>query len=406
MTSRERIFETLAHREPEELAIDFGGMRSTGIHAVAYRRLVEHLGLKLPPPRLYDVYQQLAEPQPEVVARLGGDVYQAHQRCPAFGIPIDEGWREFRMQDGTKVMAPDGYRPVPEENGTSYLYVDGVRFAAKPASSLYFDQIVHPYEHCETEADIDAVPLEPWGERELAFIERECREIWENTDKAILVSIGGNIYEAGEGDFGFENFLVYLLTEPDLMHYYFNRITDVYMTNLRNLLPRIEKYRPVLQFGDDLGTQEAPQISVQTYREMIKPYHARQFRFVRDNFPRAYVFLHSCGAIRPLIPDLIDAGVQILNPVQISARDMDPAALKREFGKDLTFWGGGANAQKTMLFGTPEQAAAEARELIGIFAPGGGFVFNQVHNIQPGIPPENILAVYDTALAYRAGKGK
>ncbi len=404
MTGRERIRETLNHREPEGLAIDFGGMRSTGIHMQAYLDLVRGLGMNLPPPKLYDVFQQLAEPQQEVLERLGGDVVQAHQRAPAFGIPIDEGWKEIRMR-GQPVLAPRGYNPVDEGGGNEYIYQNGVKWAYKPANSLYFDQVAHPYQGCETPGDVDSVPLAPLSGEDLDFIAQGVRHLYETTDKAILLAVGGNIFEAGQLDFGYEDFFVNLLAEKDLMHHYFNRLTDVYMQNLENLLPRVAEYGPVLQFGDDLGTQQAPQISPEMYREMIKPYHARQYRYVRNRFPACKVFLHCCGAVEPLIPDLIDAGVEVLNPVQITARGMDPRHLKKEYGAFLSFWGGGARTQTTMLSGTPEQNRRETRELIEIFAPGGGYVFTQVHNIQPGVPVENILAVYDTALAERSRRG-
>lgn len=401
MTSRARIIETLNHRPPDQLAIDFGAMRSTGIHAVAYHKLVQYLGMNLAPARLYDLFQQLAEPQPEMIERFGGDVVQAHQRCPAFGISIADGWKSIKLPDGTPVMAPEGYRPVIEEDGSAYIYVNGVKCARKPSASFYFDLIVHPYQDCETEADIDRIPISDFSEEDLDFLEQEVKMLYETTDKAILLPFGGNIFEAGQMDFGYENFYANLLLEPDLMHYYFNRLCESYMRNLEKLLPRVGKYIQVLQFGDDLGTQQALQVSRETYRDMIFPYHSRQYQFVQNNYPDVKVFLHSCGSIEPLIPDLIDAGVQVLNPVQLSAKNMDPVHLKKEYGKDLCFWGGGANTSQTVTNGSAEDVRRETRALIDIFAPGGGYVFTQVHNIQPGVPAENIVAVYDTALAYR-----
>ena len=197
MTSRERIVETLSHREPEELAIDFGGMRSTGIHAIGYRRLVEYLKLDLPPARLYDVFQQLAEPQAAVVERLGGDVVQAHQRCPAFGIPIDEGWKEIELSEGVRVLAPAGYSPVPEPDGGAAIYSGGVRFARKPSASLYFDQDRSP-------AAIDAVRQLPGVLRAEPF-------------RAISVTLRNRQHEKDLTIFGVE-------TDTDL-----GRIMDVHM---------------------------------------------------------------------------------------------------------------------------------------------------------------------------------
>lgn len=400
MTGRERVAASLAHREPEGLAIDFGGMRSTGIHVLAYAELVKHLGLTIEPPRMYDVFQQLAEPQMEVLERMGGDVVQAHLRCPAFGIPLDGGWKTIRMR-GHPVRVPEGYKPVMEDNGNDYIIRDGIKCGRRPAGGLYFDQVVHPYANCRSEADIDSIPLEPLSEQDIRFVTQEARHLFHNTDKAILLPFGGSIFEAGQGDFGYETFFVNLLEEPDLMHYYFNRIAGNHMKNLRMLLDSVKNYVNVIQFGDDLGTQLAPQISPETYRKMIKPYHAMQYRYVREHYPQCKVFVHSCGAIAPMIPDLIDAGAEVLNPFQLSASGMDPARLKKEFGSMLSFWGGGSDTARTMTNGTPEECRRETAALIEIFAPGGGFVFTQVHNIQPGIPPENILAVYDTALRYR-----
>ncbi len=400
MTGRERVAMSLRHEQPDQLAVDFGAMRSTGIHVLAYGQLVRRLGLALEPPRMYDVFQQLAEPQPEVLRRMGGDVVQAHMRCPAFDIPIDEGWRTIRIRE-EPVQVPKGYAPVKDEKGNEYILLNGLRWACKPVSGLYFDQIVHPCEHCGSAADIDSIPLEPLSDRDVEFVAQEAEALFRQTDKAILLAFGGSVYEAGQGDFGYEAFFLNLLSEPDLMHYYFNRLADNHMKNLQKLLPRVAGFVQVIQFGDDLGTQRAPQISRETYREMIKPYHARLYRWVRNNHPACKVFMHSCGAIAPLIPDLIDAGIEILNPVQLSASGMDPTLLKKEYGSALSFWGGGADTSRTLTFAGPRACREEARRLIEIFAPGGGFVFTQVHNIQPGIPPENVLAAYDEALSYR-----
>ena len=229
-------------------------------------------------------------------------------------------------------------------------------------------------------------------------MEQEVRDLYYGTDKAILMSFGGNILEAGETLWGFEKFFEYMMIEPDLVHAWLEKMTDAYMADLEKILPRVAPFIQVIQFGDDLGSQQSPLISPSLYREMIKPYHARLFGYVRKHYPEVKVFLHSCGAIFDLIPDLLDAGVQILNPVQISANGMDPARLKGMFGKDLVFWGGGANMQHTVLEGSLRDIEEEVSTLIDHFAPGGGFVFNQVHNIQANVSPERILAIYDTAL--------
>ena len=253
----------------------------------------------------------------------------------------------------------------------------------------------------ETENDIDKIPIPETTQEELAFIEAEVRNLHEKTDKAILLCFGGNIFEAGQINWGYEKFFIEMALRPELVHYWLQRLTDAYMRDLEKILNVTAKYVHVIQFGDDLGTQETSQLSPEMYRNIIKPYHSRQFQYVRNHYPDVKVFLHSCGAIWDLIPDLIDAGVEILNPVQISAKGMDPAKLKREYGKYLTFWGGGANMQYTVNRGSIEEIKKEVKELIEIFSPGGGYVFCPVHNIQANVSPEKIMAIYDTALDYR-----
>ncbi|HHU79619.1 MAG TPA: methyltransferase [Clostridiales bacterium] len=400
MTSRERIIEAISHREPDVLPVDFGGMRSTGISARAYKNLKDYLGIKEGTVKLYDVFQQLAEPEMEVLNLLGGDVVQLHRLAPAFDIKIDR-WKQVRLYDEFVATVPEDYSPLPNENGDLEIRDKGTVIARMPKGGFYFDQVIHPYEKVETYQDIDNIAIPEITDEELAFLEKEARKLYEQTDKAILAAFGGNIFEAGQINWGYEKFYVDLAINKDLVHYWLNKLTDAYLRDLDKYLKAVGKYINVIQFGDDLGTQQAPQISTDMYREMIKPYHQRQYEFVRNNYPHIKVFLHSCGAIYDLIPDLIDAGVEILNPVQISAKGMDPLQLKKEYGNDLVFWGGGADMQGLVNFGSIDQIKQHTRELIEIFSPGGGYVFNQVHNIQSNITPEKIMAIYKTALSFR-----
>ena len=400
MTSRERIIETLKHRKADVLAIDFGGMRSTGISAIAYNKLKDYLGIKSGQTKVYDIFQQLAEPEPEILERFGGDVVQLHRYAPSFGI-VNDGWKPGKLPDGSCCLVPKRYNPVCNEKGEQEIWDGDILLARMPEGGLYFDQVYHPYENVETFYDIDRIPIAEITDEELVYLEHEAKRLYETTEKAILGAFGGNILEAGQINWGYEKFFTNLALNPELVHYWMDKLTEVYMKDLKKYLNAVGKYIHVIQFGDDLGTQEASQISTTMYREMIKPYHKKQYEFVRNNHPDVKVFLHSCGSIYDLIPDLIDAGVEILNPVQISAKGMDPARLKRNFGKDISFWGGGANMQHTVLNSTLKDIKAEVRELIEIFSPGGGYVFNQVHNIQADIPPEKVAAIYDTALEYR-----
>lgn len=398
MTSRERIIHAINHEKYDGLAIDFGAMRSTGINAMAYNKLVKYLGYD-ECACVYDIFQQLALPSKRVVDRMGGDVMQIHRLRPAFGIDI-KSFKEATLQDGSKCTVPANYEPVRNEKGDlDLLDKDGRAIARMPQNGFYFDQIVHRFAEVTDVSQFTDADFPTVSDEELDFMEKQALDIYENTDKAILLCFGGNIFEQGQLDFGYEQFFVNIAIEKELMHEYFSRLAKAYLIDLEKILSRIGKYVNVIQFGDDLGTQLAPQISVDMYREMIMPYHKVQYCFVKEHYPDVKVFLHSCGAIFKLIPSLIEAGVQILNPVQISADGMDPVTIKEEFGKSLVFWGGGADMQRFVQTSEPEQISAHVKGLIDIWnSDGTGFVFTQVHNIQYDVPPQKVCAIYDTAL--------
>ncbi|WP_394920200.1 uroporphyrinogen decarboxylase family protein [uncultured Robinsoniella sp.] len=400
MNSRERIIAALNHRKLDVIPIDFGAMRSTGISIWAYQKLKEHLGLDTSTTKLYDVFQQLAEPEKEILDRLGADVVQVHRLAAAFGVKIDR-WKAGDNGRGIKCMVPEDYHPIPMENGELTIQRDGKVLAIMPREGYYFDQTCHPLAEAEDAGDLESFTFPVITEEEICYMEQQAKDAYENTDRAVLMEFGGNILEAGESDFGFENFFMNLLAEPELVHAYLNRLSDSYIESLKRLMPRVHQYIQIIQFGDDLGSQESTLISKEVYREMIKPYHKKIFYYIRENYPEVKVFLHSCGAILELIPDLIDAGVQILNPIQIAAKGMDPEALVERFGDDLVFWGGGSNTQVTCNYGTVEEIQAEVKKLIQIFSKKNGYVFNQVHNLQANVPPEKILAIYDAAQEYR-----
>ena len=400
MTSKERVRCALKHRPYDGLAIDFGAMRSTGINAMAYNTLMKHLGFNKHA-IVYDIFQQLALPDIEVVNHMGGDVMQVHRLCPAFDISI-KSWKESCLQDGSMATVPLDFNPVPNgKNGLDLLDKDGQPLARMPEGGLYYDPVQHRFSHIETEAEAASLTFQTVTDEDLDFIEQQCQKLHSETDKAILLCFGGSIYERGQLDFGYEKFFMDLALNPEMLHAYFTKISDAYLIDLEKILDRVGKFIDVIQFGDDLGTQVSIQTSRDMYLEMIMPYHQKQYKFVRQNYPDVHVFLHSCGAISELIPDLIEAGVQVLNPVQISAKGMDPATLKREFGKDIVFWGGGADMQTFVPNNNEEAIKKHVAGLIDIFnSDNTGFVFTQVHNIQYGVDPQKICAIYDTAKSY------
>lgn len=408
MTSRERIQAVLKHQMPDTLPIDFGAHRSSGISAIAYNKLKAKLGLDPHTTKLYDVMQQLAVPETEVLDRFGADVVQLLQLYPAFGARVDS-WKPGTLQDGSPCLVPENLNPIRNQNGDFDLVNDqGIVIARQPAGGLYYDNMNYFLKDVEEIEDLDGRMVKPSiSEEELDFLEKQAKEQYEKGERATLLHVGGAIFEEGQQEFGFENFYYLLAAEPELVHRWAENLTEGYLEVLDKILDRIGPYLDIAWFGgDDLGTQVCPQISVKMYREMIKPYHSQLYHFVRKKSPNTAVALHSCGSIAPLLPELIDAGLEVINPVQISARNMDPKMLKREFGRDLVFWGGGADMQGFVRsHDDPKEIYRHTRELIDIFAPEGNFVFTQVHNILADVPPEKVLAIYQAALDFRKESG-
>lgn len=404
MNSRERVEAVLNHQIPDKLAIDFGSHRSSGIGVAAYNRLKKYLGYSPETTRLYDIMQQLAIPEPFMVDRFGGDILQVFQLKPAYGVRIDR-WKCETLPCGDLSMVPYDFNPVQNKDGDYEIRRDdGVVLAKRPKDGIYYDNMnyflkgVHDIDELKEKMILPKIT-----EEELDFIEVQAKDLYYNTDKALLAHVTCAMYEEGQQEFGFEDFYYNLAAEPELIHYWADALADAYCEMLDKILDRIGKYIDIAMFGgDDLGTQKTTQISRTMYQEMIKPYHTRIYQFVRKKNPSVKVGLHCCGAIKTLIPDLIEAGVQVLNPVQISATGMDPEELKEKFGKDLVFMGGGADMQgfvnKTENL---DEIYSHTRHLINIFAPGGGYIFNQVHNILDNVPPQKVITIYQAALDYR-----
>ena len=398
MTGRERVLCALRHEEGDRVPLDFAAWRSSGIHAGTYARLRKHLGLPEVRPRLYDLMQQLAEPDDDIKALLHADVEQVHQLCPSFGIAIDR-WKDGVLADGTPVMVPEQFHPVRRADGAWEICEGDTPIARMTSGGLYFDRVHFPLKDAQSEADLDR--LCDWdatiSRTELDFM-RGMAERARATVRAVLLCFGGNIFEGGQFLMGYQDYMCAVAGDPPLVQALGERLAHRYVRNLELLLPEVEGLVDIIACGDDLGLQRGLQISRDDYRALIMPYHARVYDCIRRG-SSAWVFLHCCGAIADLLPDLIEAGVQIINPVQISAAGMEPVRLKRTFGKELTFWGGGCDTQRVLPHGTVEDVRAEVRRNMAVFKPGGGFVFTQVHNILDGVPPANIEALYREAYA-------
>ena len=401
MNSREKVKKLLNREITDGIAIDFGGMSSSGISAVAYAKLVKALGLPERMIKINDIFQQTAQPDLDVIEALGGDFVQALPMRLRFGIS-SKSWKESVMTDGTPCLVPSELNPVTDEKGNKYIYVNGIPYACMPAHGFYYDQTAHLLEDAEEVSDLEGYPPPLMEEDEIEFIKEEIEELYCNTDKSIVFRLGGSVFEQGQRDFNYENFYCNLIVNKEVMHAYFRKLTDSYLQNLKNLLPLVGDKIQAVQFFDDLGAQSGLQISVDTYREMIMPYHKEMSSYIHDTCPEVKVLLHCCGGIFDLIPSLIEAGVDLLNPVQVSAVGMDPDRLKEAYGDRIIFWGGGADMQDFVQKTEDLEAVREHVDgLIKAFSKNGGFIFTQIHNIQYDVPPEKIIAIYETAKKYK-----
>jgi len=394
MNSRQRVLRAINHQEPDRVPIDLNGTRVSGIAAAAYHRLKQRLGIRTPT-RVFDLYQMLAEVEQPILDRFGVDVVGLYRPAVVFGIR-NERWKPWTMFDGTPVEVPGGFSPEVEPNGDLLLrHPDGGPMARMPKGGFYFDR-VDKYPGA-AHADPEKLDLPLLSAHECDHLHAQAEALWQNTDKAVVCQMGPPyelFFGLGTGDF--QAWMVTLATEPEYVAALNERLVEAWLENLRRLASAVGDRVQILQFNDDLGTQDAPFLSPRMFRELIMPWYKRGLDWVHQN-TRMKVFMHNDGAIAKLIPSLIEMGVDILNPVQTTAKGMDPRELKQEFGDRLVFWGGSCDCQHTLAFGTPEQVAAEVEENVKILSPGGGYVLAAVHNIQAGVPPENVIALFDTA---------
>jgi uroporphyrinogen decarboxylase len=401
LTSRERVRLALQHEEPDRVPIDFGATRTSGIAATAYRRLVEALGLA-EPVRVYDVKQQLAQPSLEAIERMGGDVVQVTRLGPTTGMPFLEidAWKPGRLTDGSPALVPRAFDPSQATDGALEIRRDGILYARRSLESSYFDVCPFPLAAAETPEDVGRFSWpDPWSAREEAWLRARVEELWNGTDKALFAGLPmlcSSFFELGAVLFGFERFLESLLLRRAMIERWLDLALAHHCAVAERFLAIAGPFIEAIQTSDDFGAQESLLISPGMYRELFKPRQARWVEFVKAR-TRAKVFLHCDGAVSAILPDFIEIGIDILNPVQTSATGMDPTRLKREYGRHLAFWGAGVDTQSTLPFGSVEEIRREVRERVAQLSPGGGFVFATVHNIQPDVSPDKILAVFETA---------
>ena len=414
MNSRERVCLTLNHEEPDRVPLDLGASGVTGMHVSSVYKLRQALELDAPgtPVKVIDPYQMLGEIAPDLIEALGVDVVPLGSPTTIFGFK-NEGWKPWTTFDGTPVLVPEGFNTEPEPNGDILMYPQGDRSAPPsgrmPHNGWYFDAIVRqpPIDNDELKVEDNLEEFGPISDEELEHFQREAERLYAETDKAILANFGGTSFgdiamvpapwlKHPKGIRDVEEWYISTVTRQDFIREVFEQQCEIVLENLERIYEAVgERVSVVYISGTDFGMQTGPFISPIAYRELYKPFHRRVNEWVHSHTTWK-TFIHSCGSVRALIDDFIGAGFDILNPVQCSAAGMDPQELTREFGDRVVFWGGGVDTQHTLPSGTPEQVHAEVRERIEAFAPGGGFVFNTIHNVQPQTPVDNLLALYET----------
>lgn len=369
MTPRERVLSALNHREPDRVPIDIGGTFATGINVAAYEALKEHLGIQTETV-VASRRSQISQVQEEVRQRLGIDSYPLLPRAP----------------EGAEVIYPDG----------SYRDEWGV-VRRKPEGGHYY-VVEAPLAGEISLADIDSLPWpDPHDPGYLRGLAEEAREVRQGTDYALILSLPVGFVHQSQFMRGYEAWLMDLVLEPSLGEALMDHILDIHLAIIGRMLEAVGDNIDVVLYADDVGFQDQTMVSPELYRRFLKPRQARLFEFVKKH-SEAKILYHTCGAVYSLIGDFIDIGLDILNPIQTTARGMDIQRLKEEFGQDLCFWGG-IDVQQLLPHGSPVEVAAATREIIACLGAGGGYVLSAANNIQADVPPQNILAMVEAVIS-------
>lgn len=411
MNSRERILAAIGHRQPDRVPVDLGATPSSGISAIAYGHLKRLLGLTQGQTLVYDVVQQLAQPEDSILDRFGVDVVDIGR---TFNTE-PSAWHPTTLMDGQPAMYPAWFHPEPQPDGSFIARMkDGLDIAHMPATGTFFDQTYFPYldgypaDYRELDTEMGrilwaALVHSPWDHASdpgfWETLRANALDLRRTTGRALMIVIGCNLFEWGTFLRRMDNFLMDLLAEPEEVVKLLDALMERHLAVLEKACLAVGDVADVIRFGDDLGTNGGPFMSPKTYRELFKPRHTLLCDYVHKHSGMK-TFLHSCGSIRALLPDLIEAGFDIINPVQTTCRGMEPEGLKEDFGKDICFWGGGCDTKTVLPYGTPAEVKDHVKRRLEILMPGGGFVFNTVHNILPDVPPQNIVAMFEAVAEF------
>ncbi len=412
MNGRERLACTLNHEEPDRVCVDFGATPVTGMHVSAVSRLRAEL---FPGSdrrvKVVEPYQMLGEIDDELRDALGIDVLGTPARKTLFGT-VSEGWKPFTLFDGTEVLVSGDFNTTrDEETGRLFMHPQGdtsvPASGVMPEGGLFFDAVIRqdPIDEARLDPADNLEEFALLGEEDLEYYRRAIGRMDERPDQGAVLVIPGSAFgdialvpapflKRPKGIRDVEEWYVSLAMRRDYVYAVFERQCEIALKNIETLIELLgDRVQVAMITGTDFGTQRGPFISTATYRELFRPFH-RQVNELIHARSSWKTFTHSCGSVYDLLPEFIDDGFDVFNPVQCSAAKMDATTLKREFGDQVVFWGGGVNTQQTLAFGTPEEVYREVRERIDVFAPGGGFVFNSIHNVQGDTSTENMAAMF------------
>jgi uroporphyrinogen-III decarboxylase len=418
MTSRERVLASLDHREPDRVPVDFGTTAVTGMHASAVAALREYYGLEKRPVKVHEPYQMLGWIDEDLKEVLGLDVDGVFPPKTLFGFR-NEKWKEWRMPDGLEVLVPEDFRVTVDANGDTLIYPEGDLTAAPsgrmPQDGYFFDTIVRqePIDEDKLDPEDNLEEFTPITEEDIEYFRRAVEEA-AAPGRAVMACFGGTAFgdialvpgpflKRPRGIRDIAEWYISTRTRQDYIHAVFGRQCEIAIANLEKIHQAVrDQVDVVFLCGTDFGTQASSFCSAETFRELYFPYYKRVNDWIRTH-TRWRTFKHSCGSVERFIPQFLEAGFDALNPVQCSAARMKAEHLKGAFGERLTFWGGGVDTQRVLPFGTPEEVRCQVLERCRVFARGGGFVFNSIHNIQARTPVENIVAMFDAVREFNGG---
>ncbi|MBD3340644.1 MAG: methyltransferase [Candidatus Lokiarchaeota archaeon] len=412
INSRERILKALNHKEPDRVPIDIGGSTVTGISAIAYNNLKNYLGIEEGNVRVFEVMQQLVRVEEWFLDRFNIDVLDVG----AAYLTNDENWYDVET-NGIKMQYPNFFQPRQNPDGSFEIVdEDGTVLGSMSKAALVFDQDYYPYEDGYPEdftflSFIKAFNKNAWAKCIFPpFSNMGERRFWKNlrenaiklrdeTLKCIILNFGGGVFQDLHNFRRMDRLIMDTVRNPSKLKKMVDYQIEFHINALKVICKYIGDVVDIIVFGDDLAEKNGPMISPKTYQKFFKYGHEELCDYVKKHSSMK-IFFHTCGAVVKLIPDLIEIGIDILNPIQLSAKEMDPKFIKGTFGDDLVLWGGGADTTEVLNRKSPEEVKSHVKELLEIFAPGGGYVWNTVHNILPDVPPENIIAAMDAIEEY------